>query len=184
MGESDLQHKVLAVAEEEGAERAAYALKLLQSEGELRIASTGKDGQTGRLVTHTYTVRGPVAIFLTTTTIDVDEELLNRCVVLSVDEEREQTRAIHERQRERETLDGLLAEHERQSVVKLHQDAQRLLEPLAVVNPYARGADVLGCAHPHPARSHEVSDADPRGRAACTSTSGHAAPRHARTAGC
>ena len=58
-------------------------------------------------------MRGPVAIFLTTTTIDVDEELLNRCVVLSVDEEREQTRAIHERQRERETLDGLLAEHER-----------------------------------------------------------------------
>ncbi len=138
MGESDLQHKVLAVAEEEGAERAAYALKLLQSEGELRIASTGKDGQTGRLVTHTYTVRGPVAIFLTTTTIDVDEELLNRCVVLSVDEEREQTRAIHERQRERETLDGLLADHERQAVVKLHQDAQRLLEPLAVVNPFAR----------------------------------------------
>ena len=42
MGESDLAHKVLAVAEEEGAERAAYALKLLQSEGELTIASTGK----------------------------------------------------------------------------------------------------------------------------------------------
>ncbi len=113
-------------------------MKLLQSEGELRIASTGKDGQTGRLVTHTYTVRGPVAIFLTTTTIDVDEELLNRCIVLSVDEEREQTRAIHERQRERETLDGLLAEQERASVLKVHQDAQRLLEPLAVVNPYAR----------------------------------------------
>ena len=138
MGETDLQHKVLAVAEEEGAERASYALKLLQSEGELRIASTGKDGQTGRLVTHTYTVRGPVAIFLTTTTIDVDEELLNRCVVLSVDEEREQTRAIHERQRERETLEGLLAEQERSRVLKVHKDAQRLLEPLAVVNPYAR----------------------------------------------
>ena len=138
MGETDLKHKVLAVAEEEGAERAAYALKLLQSEGELRIASTGKDGQTGRLITHTYTVRGPVAIMLTTTTIDVDEELLNRCIVLSVDEEREQTRAIHERQREAETLDGLLAQHERAHLLKLHKDAQRLLEPLAVVNPYAR----------------------------------------------
>ncbi len=138
MGETDLQHKVLAVAEEEGAERAAYALKLLQSEGELRIASTGKEGQTGRLVTHTYTVRGPVAIFLTTTTIDVDEELLNRCVVLSVDEEREQTRAIHDRQRERETLEGLLAREEREGVLALHNNAQRLLEPLAVVNPYAK----------------------------------------------
>jgi DNA primase len=138
MGETDLQHKVLAVAEEEGAERAAYALKLLQSEGELRIASTGKEGQTGRLVTHTYTVRGPVAIFLTTTTIDVDEELLNRCVVLSVDEEREQTRAIHARQRERETLEGLLAAEERSQVLAVHNNAQRLLEPLAVVNPYAK----------------------------------------------
>jgi DNA primase catalytic core len=137
MGETDLSHKVLAIAEEEGAKRAAYALKLLHSEGELRIASTGKEGQTGRLITHTYTVRGPVAIFLTTTTIEVDEELLNRCVVLSVDEERSQTRAIHERQRQRETLEGVLAERERASVLALHRDAQRLLAPLAVVNPYA-----------------------------------------------
>jgi hypothetical protein len=50
MGEMDLKHKVLAIVEEEGASRAAYALKLLQSEGSLTIASTGKDssdGQTG-----------------------------------------------------------------------------------------------------------------------------------------
>ena len=33
MGETDLKHKVLAIVEEEGATRAAYALKLLQSEG-------------------------------------------------------------------------------------------------------------------------------------------------------
>ena len=137
MAESDLAHKVLAVSEEEGAERASYALKLLQSEGELSIASTGKDGNTGRLVTHTYRVRGPVAIFLTTTAVDVDEELLNRCIVLSVDEDREQTRAIHQRQRERETLQGLVADRQRQAVLKVHQDAQRLLEPVAVVNPFA-----------------------------------------------
>jgi hypothetical protein len=137
MGEADLCGKVLGIAEEEGAERASYALKLLQSEGELSIASTGKDNASGRLVTHTYKVSGPVAIMLTTTAIDVDEELLNRCVVLSVDEERTQTRAIHERQRHAQTLDGLLANRERDRVTKLHQDAQRLLEPLAVVNPLA-----------------------------------------------
>ncbi|RLA42407.1 MAG: DNA primase, partial [Gammaproteobacteria bacterium] len=39
MGESDLKHKILAIAEEEGAEKASYALKLLQSEGKLSIAS-------------------------------------------------------------------------------------------------------------------------------------------------
>jgi DNA primase len=137
MGETDLAHKVLAVAEEEGAERAAYALKLLSSDGELSIASTGKDAVTGRLVTHTYTVTGPAAIFLTTTAVDVDEELLSRCVVLTVDEGRAQTRAIHQRQRASQTLDGLLAGIERDQVMLLHQNAQRLIEPLAVVNPRA-----------------------------------------------
>ena len=48
MGETDLKHKVLAIVEEEGAQRAAYALKLLQSEGVLTIASTGKDPATGQ----------------------------------------------------------------------------------------------------------------------------------------
>lgn len=137
MGEADLAHRVLAVVEEEGAERAAYALKLLQSEGELSIASTGKDTASGRLVTHTYRVAGPVAIFLTTTAVDVDEELLNRCVVLTVDEERGQTRAIHDRQRAAQTLEGLLAEEERRQVEQLHQNAQRLLRPVLVANPYA-----------------------------------------------
>jgi hypothetical protein len=88
-------------------------------------------------VTHEYRVEGPVMIFLTTTAIDIDEELLNRCLVLSVDEAREQTWAIHRLQRERRTLEGLLASKRREAIVALHQNAQRLLRPLAVVNPYA-----------------------------------------------
>jgi hypothetical protein len=137
MGQTSLKHKILAIAEEEGASRASYALKLLQSEGELTIASTGKDASTGNLVTQQYRVEGPVMIFLTTTAIEIDEELLNRCLVLSVDEGREQTEAIHRLQRERRTLAGLKAKQGKASLVKLHQNAQRLLRPLAVVNPYA-----------------------------------------------
>jgi len=71
------------------AEKATYALRLLQSEGELTIASTGKDPATGRLETQEYRVEGPVMIFLTTTAIEIDETLFNRCIVLTVDEERE-----------------------------------------------------------------------------------------------
>ncbi|HEY0465432.1 MAG TPA: hypothetical protein VGC79_14555 [Polyangiaceae bacterium] len=137
MGETNLQHKILAIVEEQGAERASYALKLLQSEGELTIASTGKDPATGRLVTQEYRVEGPVMIFQTTTAVDMDEELLNRCIVLTVDEGREQTRAIHERQRRARTLDGMVARQERQRILALHQNAQRLIRPLFVVNPYA-----------------------------------------------
>ena len=139
MGAEDLRHKILAIAEEEGAERASYALKLLQSEGELTIASTGKDPETGKLVTHTYRVEGPVMIFLTTTAIEVDEELLNRCIVLTVDEGTGQTRAIHKQQREAQTLSGLLRRKERTTMRAVHQNAQRLLRPLLVVNPFAEG---------------------------------------------
>ena len=137
MGETNLKHKILAIAEEEGVAQAGYALKLLQSDGQVTIASTGKDPASGLLVTHEYRVEGPVMLFLTTTAIDIDEELLNRCLVLTVNESREQTRAIHALQRSRQTLAGLLADEGRDDIVRLHRNAQRLLQPLAVVNPYA-----------------------------------------------
>jgi len=78
-----------------------------------------------------------VAIFLTTTAAQVDEELLNRCLVLSIDEEREQTKKIHLLQREAETIEGLLAAKERARLLKPHRNAQRLLRPLLVANPWA-----------------------------------------------
>ena len=143
MGETNLKHKILAIVEEEGAERASYALKLLQSEGALTIASTGKDSNTGRMITQEYRVEGPVMIFLTTTSVRIDEELLNRCLVLSVDENREQTKAIHTFQRHRQTLAGLLADQDRQTTLTLHRNAQRLLKPLLVANPYAESLTFL-----------------------------------------
>jgi DNA primase len=137
MGSINLKNKILALAEEAGASRASYALKLLQSEGVLKIASTGKNPETGELVTQEYKVEGPVMIFSTTTAIDNDDELLNRCLTLGVDESREQTRAIHRLQRQKRTLEGLLAVKTKARILKQHQNAQRLLRPLAVRNPYA-----------------------------------------------
>ena len=76
-------------------------------------------------------------LYLTTTAIELDEELLNRCLVLTVNEEREQTQAIHRLQREQQTLEGLLKRLERKSIIGRHQNAQRLLKPLFVANPFA-----------------------------------------------
>ena len=137
MGDTHLKHKILAIAEEEGAHNASYALKLLQSEGEVSIASTAKDETTGNLVTKDYKVEGPVMLFMTTTAIELDEELMNRCLVLSVNESREQTEAIHQAQRMKRTLQGLQAKLEKKTILNLHRNAQRLLKPLAVINPYA-----------------------------------------------
>jgi hypothetical protein len=135
--ESNLSHKILAIVEEEGAERASYALKLLQSEGELTIASTGKNPQTGRMETQEYHVEGPVMLFLTTTAVEIDEELQNRCLTLAVDESREQTEKIHTLQRKARTLEGLVAREEKKVLLRVLRNAQRLLKPVTVVNPYA-----------------------------------------------
>jgi DNA primase len=135
VGAADLAHKVLAVAEEQGASRASYALKLLVTEGRLSIASTGKDTTTGKLRTRSYEVAGPVALVLTTTATDIDPELANRLVVLGVDEDRAQTQAIQAAQRQAATLDGLMARLQRERIVAVHRNAQRLIEPLPVVIP-------------------------------------------------
>jgi DNA primase len=139
MGQKNLKHKILAISEQRGADAASYPLKLLQSEGVLKIASTGKDPVSGKLVTHEYTVEGPVMLFLTTTAHEVDEELLNRCIALTVNEDREQTRAIHRRQREARTIEGHLLRRKRGKLVRLHRNAQMLLRPLAVVNNHDVG---------------------------------------------
>lgn len=137
MGETELQHKILAISEEEGAEQAGYALKILQSEKRLRIASTGKDPKTGRLVTQEYVVEGPSSMFLTTTAAEIDEELQNRCIVLTVNENPEQTQRIHHLQRQSRTLSGVLCGEDKKHLQRIHRNAQRLLKPVLVVNPFA-----------------------------------------------
>jgi len=154
LGETNLRHKILAIVEEEGAEKASYALKLLQSEGELTIASTGKDPQTGRMMTQEYHVEGPVMIFLTTTAIDIDEELMNRCIVLTVDESAEQTARIHALQRQRRTIEGLIASEQRKDVLRVMRNAQRLLEPVNIINPFAPDL-TFGSRRTRARRDHE-----------------------------
>jgi hypothetical protein len=58
--------------------------------------------------------------------------------VLTVDESREQTKAIHDLQREAETFEGLKRKVERDRILTVHRNAQRLLKPLHVVNPFAK----------------------------------------------
>ena len=99
MPREGLRHKILCVAEEQGALDATYALKLLQSEGVLRIATVGRGSTTGRQQTEHHEVEGPVAMLLTTTAELPDAELANRCITLSVCEQPEQTATIHSRQR-------------------------------------------------------------------------------------
>ena len=135
MGSTNLKHKILAISEEEGVTQASYALKLLQSDGKLTIAAVGKNNSNGRQSTDTYEVEGPVMMFLTTTSEHPDPELQNRCITIRVNESSDQTAEIHNRQR----INYLRSKARRNpsEIKALHQNAQRLIEPLPVVMPWA-----------------------------------------------
>ena len=131
-----IRHKILAISEEQGIAEASYALKLLQSEGRLSHATVAK-GPDGRMTMRAYHVEGPVQLFLTSTSLELDEELVNRCLVLTVDESREQTLAIQTQQRLLQTRQGQSISRQSHQIRQLHHNAQRLLRPLKVYNPYA-----------------------------------------------
>jgi DNA primase len=135
--QTSLKHKVLALEEGEGMAEATYAIRNLVSAGELVIEATIKDPVSGKLKTMANRVDGPTAVFITTTDPETDAETKSRFFVTSIDESREQTQAILEWQRRRQTLAGLSVTLEQTPLWERHRNFQRLLRPLAVVNPYA-----------------------------------------------
>jgi DNA primase len=147
MQDKDLKHKLLAVEEDRGAEKAEYIIKMLQTEGKANIATTIKDPGTGHMSTSDYWIEGPVSCWKTTTALWVDEEVLNRFLVIATDESREQTRRILEVQRLMRTFEGWELRENRDAIYELHRNAQRLLRPLPVVNPYAAQLSFLDDRH-------------------------------------
>ncbi len=134
--EDSLVNKILAIEEAEGMGGAAYSIRNIQSAKKITVAATGKDAN-GRMHTEEYTVRGPVCVMITTTATEIDQETASRFIFLTIDESAAMTGAIHKRQREAETLAGLIREKKQETVTRKHHAVQRMLRPLAVVNPYA-----------------------------------------------
>lgn len=130
-----LKHKLLTIEEAQGMEDAAYALRVMQSNQMLRTLSTITDPSTGRHKAQENVVYGPVALIVTTTR-ELDFETVSRAFVISVDESVEQTTRIHEMQRSQRTLEGLGRRVRHEDIARRHHNAQRLLKPLFVVNPY------------------------------------------------
>ena len=92
----------------------------------------------GSIRTEEVRIDGPIQLFLTTTASAVaDAELENRCIKLTVDEDAAQTAAIHAQQRARDTWDGLALRDAAAAIQRRHRNAQRLLQPVTVINPYA-----------------------------------------------
>ena len=125
-----LKGKLLALEEAAGMND-TYAIRTLISEGYLSLESVSG----GKL--KSTRVEGGCSIFQTTTDPEINAETKSRFFTLGVDESREQTRNILAAQRKAHTLEGLIEDAEIQATILKHHVFQRMLQPYAVVNPFA-----------------------------------------------
>ena len=132
-----LDRKLVIVEERYGSMEADYSIRVLQSRKKLIAAAPVKDPQTGNMRTKVFTVEARAAFIEATTASSVNHENATRCFELMMDESEAQTRRIHERQRLLRTGRGLQLRQEAEAIARRHWNAQRLLEPLAVVIPFA-----------------------------------------------
>jgi hypothetical protein len=134
-----LKNKLMVAGEDEGLLGSDYAIRELISSKKIKLAAPMKDQVNGRMTTAEYEVEGPIALLFSTTQPAIHYENATRCFLLSLDESAEQTERVLNFQRRRKTLDGIMRAIEARSLRRVHQNAQRLLKPLLVVNPFAEG---------------------------------------------
>jgi DNA primase catalytic core len=132
-----LDQKLVIIEERHGSMEADYSIRVLQSRKKLIAAAPIKDPQTGNMRTRVFSVEARAAFIEATTASQLNHENATRCFELAMDESVEQTQRIHERQRLLRTELGLELKRKAESITKRHWNAQRLLEPMPVVIPFA-----------------------------------------------
>jgi DNA primase len=132
-----LDRKLVIVEERYGSIEADYSIRVLQSRKKLIAAAPVKDPQTGNMRTKVFTVEARAAFIEATTASSVNHENATRCFELAMDESAEQTRRIHERMSLLRTERGLAVRQAADAICRRHWNAQRLLETLPVIIPFA-----------------------------------------------
>jgi hypothetical protein len=137
-GENDLEHKFVVIGERVGSESSQYPIRELISKKSITKAVPMKDKVTGEIRTERITVNGPIAYTETSTNGEINQENLTRYFVLGIDETEDQTKLIHEKQRESTTFEGFLKAQELEKIIEKHIYVGRLLRKVNVFNPYAK----------------------------------------------
>lgn len=133
-GQRELKNKLILIEDLDGAENVLYPLRELQSKRKISktIAHKNTKGDTKAI---TLTVEGPLSVSGCTTKEQIYEDNSNRSFLIYLDESTAQDNRIMAYQRA--VSAGRVNFTEQEKVQELLQNAQRLLEPIRVVNPYA-----------------------------------------------
>jgi len=133
-GQRELQHRLVLIEDLDGAENVLYPLRELQSK-KFITKTLAQKTTTGETKTIHIKVEGPVRVAGCTTQEQVYEDNANRSFLIYIDEGKEQDERIMAYQRKRSA--GTIDRVQESSIKELLQNAQRVLQPIPVRNPYA-----------------------------------------------
>lgn len=133
-GRQELKHKLILIEDLDGAQEVLYPLRELQSKKVITKTVVLK-GQAGETQTTHLRVEGPVSVAGCTTKESVYEDNANRSFLIYLDESVQQDERIMDYQRKQSA--GTINQKEEQEAKRVLQNAQRLLQPVQVRNPYA-----------------------------------------------
>ena len=137
----DLMHKFLVLGESVHGEVVEHQIREMLSGKELSRLVTIKDPESGKM--QSQVVRTPVIVasVMSGTNHNINPENASRYFVVNTDESREQTKAIHQNQRNKYALERLGGWVQTAHIVRSHQAAQRILQKLGIVNDFAHLLD-------------------------------------------
>jgi DNA primase catalytic core len=140
--EEKLLDSILAMGEALHSEDVEADIRQMQSENMIARSVTMKDPKTGEMKTVEIKKKVRLSFMMTSTALKLNPENASRCLVLNVDESKEQTGLVHQMQRHKRTVEGYLEErHVVPKIIEKHVTAQRLLTRQKVFNsfsPYVR----------------------------------------------
>jgi hypothetical protein len=135
----NMLHKFLTLGEAVHSDVIEHQIREMLSGKELSRLVTIKDEKTGKMESQIVRTPAVVASAMSSTVKDVNPENASRCFLINADESREQTRRIHEAQREKYSLER---HYEKEiiipEIIKKHHAAQRLLRKVFIVNPFGK----------------------------------------------
>lgn len=132
-----LRHKLLVVQEWEGLTEALPTLRTLQSEGKLARLHTAVDPVQKKRVARSDTQECPCSVIVTTTKEGIHDENSTRIFELYADESVEQTEKVVRLTLMKSDTKNRISQEEKDRIFQLHQNVQRILEPVYVNIPYA-----------------------------------------------
>jgi thymidylate synthase len=141
-GKEFWKHKVLLIEDLEGVYQAFLPLREFMSKQSITKLTTDKDVK-GNNVQKVLLVEGPVCVSGATTNTQIYEDNANRSFLLHVDESPQHASEVMHYQRRQQA--GLINEKQQVSFRQLLRNAQRLLRPVKVINPYAIELDIPQC---------------------------------------